>query len=157
MLDRKRIGARLKGLRVEQGLDQVEVARRAAISPGTLQTIEWGARENKLSNIEAVARVLGTTLDALERKPEINPGDPLLAGLNREDLEIARLYHDAASTVRTQARSLLRARDPREPPEAALAEAEALVALIAKKPQAAREAIDHLLHQIDDADDANTG
>jgi transcriptional regulator with XRE-family HTH domain len=113
---RKRIGRRLKALRVEQGLDQIEVARLAKISPGTLQTIEWGVRENREINIDKVARVLGTSLDALYRKPHIDPSDPLIKGLNREDLEVARAHHDASSIIRDHARTVLRDRDPQAPP-----------------------------------------
>ena len=111
-------GRKLAGLRVEQGLKQIDVARRAGIATDTLQTIEWGARTTQLAKIEKVARVLGTSLEALEalsRTPPVVPSDPALTGLNREDLDFARAYHEASSTVRARARQLLRDRDPQEP------------------------------------------
>ena len=112
---RKRIGARLVALRVQARLGQIAVAKKAGISPGTLQTIEWGARENREENIAKVAGVFHTTIEALSQPEHVAPSDPLLKDLNREDFEIARAYHNASSVVRHQARLLLRDRDPQHP------------------------------------------
>lgn len=149
---RKRIGGRLKALRIEAHLDQLEVARRAQISPGTLQTIEWGARENREANIAKVAKVLGTSLEALKRKDHIAPNDPLLSNLNREDYEIARAYHDASSAVRHHARQLLRDRDPQQLPLQTSGEAAAREARIARLTPAQQELVDDLIHEFGASD-----
>jgi transcriptional regulator with XRE-family HTH domain len=149
---RKRIGGRLKALRIQAHLDQLEVARRAKISPGTLQTIEWGARENRTVNIAKVAKVLGTSLEALTRKEHIAPNDPLLRELNREDWEIARAYHEASSMVRQHARQLLRERDPQVPTAPTSAEAAARAARIARLTSARQQLVDELIHQLDTLD-----
>jgi transcriptional regulator with XRE-family HTH domain len=150
---RKRIGARLRALRVEQGLDQIEVAQLAQISPGTLQTIEWGVRENRETNIDKVARVLGTSLDALEQKPHVDPTDPLLKGLNREDLEIARDHHEASSAVRERARSILRDRDPLALPDPSDEEIEALAHRVARLTAERRQLLIDLLIQLESLED----
>jgi transcriptional regulator with XRE-family HTH domain len=150
---RKRIGGRLRSLRIEQGLDQIELAKRAKISTGTVQTIEWGIRKNKDENIDAVARVLGTTLAALEQKPHINPTDPLLKGLNREDLEIARAYHEASTAVRDHARRLLRDREPQRPSEPTTDELSALATSIARLTEERRQLVTELVTQLKDLED----
>jgi len=146
---RARVGARLRGLRTEQDLTQLEVATRAGISVGTVQTIESGARESRAENVEAVAGALGTSLTALVQPPHVDPADPLLKGLNREDLEIARVYHDAASPIRERMRQA--ARDeapPRQPPTA---DDRALTAQILRLPQARRTLLIDILQQLVDA------
>ena len=151
MLDeerRKRIGKRLKALRIEAGLDQLEVAQRAKISPGTLQTIEWGARDNREANIIKVAKVLGTSLEALTRKEHIAATDPLLKDLNREDFEIARGHHEASTPVRQLARQLLRERDPQVAPAPSSAESTARATRIARLTPARQQLVDELIHQL---------
>lgn len=154
---RKRIGSRLKALRVEQGLHQVDVARRAKISTGTLQTIEWGARANHEANIDKVARVLGTSLAALEQTPHLDPADPRLKGLNREDIDIARAYHEASTVVRQLAKQLLQEQDPQALPAPTSAEAAARAARIAKLNPTQRQFIDGLIQQFESSDQRDEG
>jgi len=144
---RKRIGGRLKALRNQQHLDQIEVASLAGVSTGTLQTIERGIRKNRGENIAKVAKVFGTTLKALAQQEQIDPTDALLAGLNREDFEIARAYHEATSTVRHQAAQvLLRERDLQGAPPVT-GEAEAREARIAGLTTARQQLIDDLINE----------
>ena len=150
---RKRLGAALKARRVTQGLDQIEVARLADLSTGTLQTIEWGARKSHEENIEKVARALGTSIEAILLKPHIDPSDPLFRGLNREDFEIARAYHEATSTVRDHARRLLRDRDPQLPIEPATDEVAAIAAQIARLSDASQQLVTVLVQQLERLED----
>lgn len=152
---RKRLGTALKALRVAQDLDQIDVARLAKISTGTVQTIEWGARKNQPENIDKVARALGTSLEALLQKPHIDPSDPLFRGLNREDFEIARAYHEATSTVRDHARRLLRDRDPQLPIEATADEVAAIGAQIARLSDASQQLVTDLVQQLERLEDRN--
>jgi transcriptional regulator with XRE-family HTH domain len=153
--ERKRIGGLLKGLRTGQHLKQLETAERAGISPGTLQTIEWGARKNSEENIEKLARALGTSLEVLRGKPNLDPTDPLPKGLNREDLEIARAYHEDSSHVRDHARGLLRDRDPQAPSEPTTDEIAAMAALIARLSDERRQLVLDLVHQLERLEDRN--
>src|SRR5262252_1634351 len=99
---RVRLGARLKGLRVEKGLHQADLAEQAGISIGTLQGIEGGQRNTRAKILNKVASALGTTVQQLIREgvdPQVQQ-----ATLNREDLLIAWAYHNAVSVVRNRAR-----------------------------------------------------
>lgn len=107
--DRKRIGGRLRALRVEKGWDQIAVARKAKVAIGTLQSIEGAVREVRDSNIEKVAKVFGTSLrDLLQGPDAVAATDPMFAGLNREDLQIARAYQKATTPMRQLVHRLLR-------------------------------------------------
>jgi len=152
---RGRLGARLRGLRTEHNLTQLEIAERAGISVGTVQTIESGARETRDENVDAVARALGTSLTALLQQPHVDPTDPLLKGLNREDLEIARLYHDAPSPVRERMRQAGRDEAPARQPPAA--DDLALAAQITRLRQSRRELLIDILRQLVDALDDKVG
>lgn len=144
---RKRIGGRLKALRIQAHLHQLEVAKQAGISTGTLQTIEWGVRKNRPESIAKVARVFGTSIDVLAAKEHIAPTDPVLRELNREDFDIARAYNKASSTVRHYVQQLLRDRDPRELP-APTGEAAAREARIASLTPARQQLVDDLIHEL---------
>lgn len=57
------LGLGIKQIRLRMGLTQGELARKAEIKPSALITLENGyAKFTKASNIEAIARVLGTSL-----------------------------------------------------------------------------------------------
>ena len=91
---RKRIGARLRAMRIERGLRQSDVAntRGLGISLGTLQAIERARYEVRDTNIEAYAQFFGTTITKLLKADEktITATDPRLVDLNDEHLDIAR-------------------------------------------------------------------
>ena len=89
-----------------------------------------------MESIAKLATFFGTTPRALAEKDHVTPHE--LKGLNREDLEIARAYHEASTAVRTQARQLLRDRDPQDLPPPT-GEAAALVERIAQLTPARRQ------------------
>jgi hypothetical protein len=72
--------------------------------------IEKGeGREVRKSNIEKVAAFLATSLGALlQNEDELQPADPMLVSLNREDLQVARAFPDASTEVRKRALVVLR-------------------------------------------------
>lgn len=143
---RKRIGGRLKSLRVQAHLKQVEVAKQAGISPGTLQTIEWGVRKNKEENITKIARVFGTSLKALATKEQSVPTD--LGELNREDFDIARAYNKASSVVRHYVKQVLRDRDLQDLPAPA-GEAAAREERIASLTPDQRQLVEDLIREFE--------
>ena len=59
------IGRRIRHLRLERGLTLEALAAAVGRAPSQLSMIENGRREAKLSLLQAIARALGTTLDAL--------------------------------------------------------------------------------------------
>ena len=59
------IGERIKELREQRGLTQVELARRSGISQGQISSIERGKRGYTSETIEALARTLGATAESL--------------------------------------------------------------------------------------------
>lgn len=56
---------RVRGLRVARGWSLDDLAARSFLSPSTLSRIETGHRRIALDQLVVLARVLGTTLDAL--------------------------------------------------------------------------------------------
>ena len=65
-LVRTGIAADLRKARKAQGLTYYAVAKQAGIpNPNTVKDVEYG-RDAKLSNIEAIARVLGLKLELVE-------------------------------------------------------------------------------------------
>ena len=58
------IATKLRRARKAQDLTWYAVARAAGIpNPNTVRDIEQGARDARLSNVEAIAQALGLTLD----------------------------------------------------------------------------------------------
>lgn len=112
--ERKRVGGKLRALRVERGLTQEALAtdRKVRIAIGTLQSIESGARETRESKIEKVARFFGTSLSVLRAHGSITPSDPRLDKLRDEDLAVARAFHDASTGLRLRVRKLLNEGEP---------------------------------------------
>jgi len=108
--ERVRVGRKLRAMRIERGLDQVEVARdpKVGMSVGTLQAIEGAWYDVRDHNIEKYAQFFGTSLTKLLRaeKP-VAPTDPLLRDLNEEHLEVARHYMRARKRVRAAIELLL--------------------------------------------------
>jgi len=59
----RQVGEQVRRLRLDQGLDQLELARRADLSPSTVQSLEAG-RGSTLRSLVRVLRALGAD-DAL--------------------------------------------------------------------------------------------
>lgn len=110
--DRVRIGLALRTRRLLKGEEQTATAGHADLGVGTLQAIETARYNVKPANIERLARYFGTSLAALleERAGGPSLNDP--GRLTREDLEVARAYHDATTAVRQAVASVLRDPDP---------------------------------------------
>lgn len=103
--ERKRVGRKLRALRIERELDQVDVANdpKVEISIGTLQAIEGAWYDVRDTNIEKYARYFGTSVTKLLKADEpktLSFTDPLLKDLNDEHLEVARSYMRARKRVR---------------------------------------------------------
>ncbi|MBN9181398.1 MAG: helix-turn-helix transcriptional regulator, partial [Microbacterium sp.] len=79
-VDSLTIGRRIRQLRTERGMTLEELAAAVGRAPSQLSMIENGRREPKLTLLQAIARALGSTLDALL---EAEPLD------ERSSLEIA--------------------------------------------------------------------
>ena len=56
---------RLKELRIEKGVGQVEIAKAIGVSKGIISLWENGLREPKLSNLIALAQLFEVTIDYL--------------------------------------------------------------------------------------------
>jgi transcriptional regulator with XRE-family HTH domain len=112
-MNRREIAKRVRLLRVGKELTQAALAKKARLAIGTLQGLEAGNRETMPTNIEKIAKVLGTSLAALTSEGDaVQSTDPVLAGLNRdEDLVIARDYHNATTARRQAVQILLRDED----------------------------------------------
>lgn len=116
--ERKRIGRKLRAMRTERGLDQLDVAQdpKSGISVGTLQAIESYWYDVRDTNIEKYARFFGKTTKQILQADEpraVTPEDPLLEGLHEEHLEVARNYMKARKRVRAGVELLL-AHHPQE-------------------------------------------
>lgn len=56
---------RLKELRIEKGINQVMLASKLQVSKGIISLWENGLREPTLSNLVAIAKIFGVSLDYL--------------------------------------------------------------------------------------------
>ncbi|MDR2996770.1 MAG: helix-turn-helix domain-containing protein, partial [Microbacterium sp.] len=59
------IGRRIRQLRTTRGMTLEELASAVDRAPSQLSMIETGKREPKLTQLQTIARALGTTIDAL--------------------------------------------------------------------------------------------
>ena len=64
-VDTLTIGRRIRRLRTDRGMTLEELAATVDRAPSQLSMIENGRREPKLTLLQAIARALGSTLDAL--------------------------------------------------------------------------------------------
>jgi len=135
--ERTRLGLKLRALRVERGLRQIDAAKKAKLAVGTLQAIERNHGNVKDRNLDELAKVYGTTVLKILNKVDepISPTNPLLKGLNEEHLDIAQRYKDARKRVRAAIELLLTRVDDNR-----------LAALILKLETLAPDALTHLEH-----------
>ena len=112
-VDRVRIGLALRTRRLLKGEEQTATAAAAGVGVGTLQAIETARYAVKPQNIERLAAYFGTSVISLLDQATAQTGPSLeLSRLTREDLEVARLFHDASTTVRQAVISVLKELDP---------------------------------------------
>ena len=106
------IGRRIRYLRTSSGMTLEELAAAIDRAPSQVSTLENGKREPKFSQLQAIARALGTGVDnllsaeppserdALEIELERAQRGPLFASLGIEAVRIGKsLPHDALSTI----------------------------------------------------------
>jgi transcriptional regulator with XRE-family HTH domain len=111
-VDKKALGKRIEHLRRDKFGTQAKLAKRAGVAANTVRGLEKGKLDTRGPQMDAILKALGTTLEELVRGENVQPSDPLLAGLNREDLHVARGYHDATTAMRQRVQSLLQDGEP---------------------------------------------
>src|SRR5690606_5391506 len=82
-LDSLTIGRRIRQLRTEQGMTLDDLAAAVGRAPSQLSMIENGRREPKLTMLQAIARALGSTLDALLETEPLDERSALEIALER--------------------------------------------------------------------------
>lgn len=82
-VDTLTIGRRIRQLRTERGLTLEELATAVARVPSQLSMIENGRREPKLTLLQALARALGTSLDALLESEPLDERSTMEIALQR--------------------------------------------------------------------------
>ena len=65
---RRRIGERIRQLRKQQGVSQVELAEKAGLSQPHIVRIEQGRYSVGLDTLQAIAKALGCTVDIIAVK-----------------------------------------------------------------------------------------
>ena len=104
----KAVGKRVKRLRQEKDLSQLQLAKLAKVTANTLRGLEKGTLNTRWPKLTRIAQALGTTAEALiHGDDEVPETDPLKKDLKREDYRIAQLYHHAETDVRNLARHVL--------------------------------------------------
>lgn len=114
-MDKAQLAENIRTGRARLNLTRVQFAKKARITTNTLRTLESGnhARLPDTETLRKVAKALRTTTEALlSGKMPIEADDPLLSGLNQEDLRVARLYHDATTVMRQRIAGLLQDDEP---------------------------------------------
>ena len=64
---RRRMGERIRQLRTERGISQVELAERAGLIQPHVVRIEQGRYSVGLDTLQAIAKALGCTVDMVEQ------------------------------------------------------------------------------------------
>src|SRR6478735_4160571 len=82
-VDSLTIGRRIRQLRSERGMTLDELAAAVGRVPSQLSMIENGKREAKLTLLQAIARAIGSTLDALLESEPLDERATLEIGLER--------------------------------------------------------------------------
>ena len=82
-VDSLTIGRRIRQLRTDRGMTLEELAAAVDRAPSQLSMIENGRREPKLTLLQAIARAVGTTLDALLESEPLDERATLEIGLER--------------------------------------------------------------------------
>src|ERR687897_3620185 len=82
-VDSLTIGRRIRQLRTERGMTLDGLATAVDRAPSQLSMIENGRREPKLTLLRSIARVLGTTLDALLESEPLDERSTLEIALER--------------------------------------------------------------------------
>lgn len=87
--------------RLHGEMSQIQFARIAHISPGTLQGFERATRKTHDSNLLKIAAAIGITLEELIREddPPVPP-DRHIVDLKPEDFRIAHAYHHSGADVK---------------------------------------------------------
>jgi transcriptional regulator with XRE-family HTH domain len=81
----------LQRLCVQKGFDQALLAEHLGVSRSSISRILSGVREPKLGLAARLARLLGTSLDAMvDESAELAPGDRLVA-LSDDELAVLKL------------------------------------------------------------------
>jgi transcriptional regulator with XRE-family HTH domain len=82
-------------------MSQIQFAKLAHISVGTLQGFEKAIRKTHDTNLLKIAAAIGLTLDELIREddPPVRP-DPHTRDLKSEDFKIAHAYHHSGADVK---------------------------------------------------------
>lgn len=107
--ERKRIGRRLRALRVGRELEQRDCASDPALGLArrTIQAIETAAYDVRDTNIDRYAQFFGTSLLDLLLADAKKAPDPRLEHLHDEHIEVARGYMRAPRRVRAGIELLL--------------------------------------------------
>nr|WP_315268989.1 helix-turn-helix domain-containing protein [Microbacterium lemovicicum] len=82
-VDSLTIGRRVRQLRTERGMTLEELADAVGRAPSQLSMIENGRREAKLTLLQAIARALGSGLDALLQSAPLDERSTLEIGVER--------------------------------------------------------------------------
>lgn len=109
-LDAKRLAAFAERIRLgRQRLYPTRTAfcAVAKITRTTLRHLESGSQQPTQKTINGLAKALGITPSDLTGEERIDPGDPLLRDLRKEDYQIAQLFHHASTDARLHVRTYL--------------------------------------------------
>lgn len=126
VIDSLTLGKRIRQRRVDAALTLAEVASAVGVATSHMSSLENGKREAKLSELQVIARVLGTSLDqllstepltgraALEVELERVQAGPLFASLGIPPLPVRKsLSDEAIETVLALHRELQRVHSER--------------------------------------------
>lgn len=111
------VGRRVKLRRVELSMTQQQLADAARVGLGTVLALEnapkWikqrkPVRQTTTAKLERIAKALGWSFDELTADRDTTQSvDPLRAGLEEDDLLIARAYHNARTALKLRTEALL--------------------------------------------------
>ena len=104
------VGTNVRVLRERIGWLQSDLAKAANVATGTVSGLESG-RNTRADRIAAIAGALGVSVDQLRTGALPDPLDRF-RDLSDEDLQIARVFHNAITAVRVSVAYALKHRCP---------------------------------------------
>jgi transcriptional regulator with XRE-family HTH domain len=100
----RKIGARIRALRIERAITQERLAWDTDSNKGYLSQVESGKRLPSLAVLLAIARRLGVELVDVVALDQKNPRVALLDALRRGDVERARGLFEALAAEKPRSR-----------------------------------------------------
>lgn len=106
---------RIKELRTEMGLRQVELAEKLKVRQNTVSSWEHGKHDPDQDALRELSQIFGTSIDYILGNSDIKKAPSLEdAGLSAEEAELLKLFRSAPEALQDAALRVLEANQRKE-------------------------------------------